>query len=283
MALTNSADNYQATFGNGYAWSGHEPKDKAWKWAKDMENGVVQDTAAGRGPSPNIWGDCNWGELAQGVGGFAYFNDYMGDIDVTTGDGFTITTVNSGAVAGVATEKGGVLLVDSAGNNAPDDGINVQLTNCMVKPEAGDKVYFEARVKMNDTSALISQFYIGLAGVDTTLIAAGVLDDTVDKAGFFRQGDTTADKLECVTARTSAEDVTADVATVADNTYVKLGFVIDGLTSIKFYVNGVLVETGTTAANIPNAVMCLSYVAQTEGASKDAELSVDWVRVAQSN
>ena len=46
-------------------------------------------------------------------------------------------------------------------------------------------------------------------------------------------------------------------------------------------MNGVLVETGTTGANIPNAVMCLSYVSQIEGTGTDAELSVDWVRIAQ--
>jgi len=42
-----------------------------------------------------------------------------------------------------------------------------------------------------------------------------------------------------------------------------------------------LVEKGTTAANIPNAAMCLSLVSQIEVAGADAELSVDWVKIAQ--
>jgi hypothetical protein len=29
--------------------------------------------------------------------------------------------------------------------------------------------------------------------------------------------------------------------------------------------------------------MALSFVAQTEGATKDAEMSIDWVRIAQVN
>ena len=239
-------------------------------------------TAAGAGPSPLIWNDAKVLEaMLDPTAGVYYFEDYLGPIDVTTGDGFTITQVTSGGVSAVEDEDGGVLLVDSQGNASADDGVNVQLKNCMFKPVAGRTIRFEARVKFNDNSALTSQFAIGLAGVDTTLIAAGVLDDTVDKALWFHHGATTADKMSVCAARTSAEDIDADKATTVDDTYIKLGFVIDGLTSIKWYADGVLVHTSSEAANIPNAVMCLSYVAQTEGAAKDAEMSVDWVRILQ--
>lgn len=241
----------------------------------------LSGTAAGDGPSPLIWDDARLLEvMLDPTIGFQYFNDYMGDIDVTTGDGFTITAVTTGGVSGVADEQGGVLLVDSQGNATADDGVNVQLTNCMFKPSADTTLYFEARVKMVDTGD--DQYFIGLAGVDTTLIAAGVVDDTVDKCGFFRHAASTADKISSITARTSAEDITADVGDLTDDTYVKLGLKINGLTSVEFYVDGVLVETGSTTANIPNAVMCLSYVAQVEQTSADAELSIDWVRVLQT-
>jgi len=239
-------------------------------------------TAAGAGPSPLIWDGSKLLEvMLDPTAGFYYFNDYLGPVDVTTGDGYTITTVTSGAISTVADEDGGVLLVDSAGHNAADDGVNVQLTNCMFKPAAGRTIRFEARVKFNDNSASTSQFAIGLAGVDTTVIASGVLDDTVDKALWFHHAATTADKMSVCAARTSAEDIDADKATTVDDTYIKLGFVIDGLTSIKWYANGVLVHTSSEAANIPNAVMCLTYVAQVEGTSADSEMSVDWVRILQ--
>jgi len=237
-------------------------------------------TAAGAGPSPLIWDTSQLlAVMLDPTLGYYYFNDYLDEIDVTTADGYVITTVNSGALTASVTEDGGALFVDSAGNNAADDGIQVQLTNCLFKPVAGRTIRFEARVKMNDTSALISQFAIGLAGVDTTLIAAGVIDDVVSKCLWFRHGATTADKMSVCTARTSAEDIDADKATVADATYIKLGFVIDGLTSVKWYADGVLVHTSSVAANIGNDVMCLSYVSQTEGASKDSELTIDWVRI----
>ena len=238
-------------------------------------------TAAGLGPSPLIWDACPILEMmVDPTVGFHFFDDYMGPIDITTTDGFIITALNSGVISAVATVPGGVLLVDSAGFTANDDGVNVQLPNCMVLPAAGTTIRFEARVAMKDTGT--DQYFIGLAGIDTTLIAAGVLDDTVDKVGFFRHAATTADRLSVVTARTSDEDVDADKATVVDNAYIKLGFVIDGLTTVKWYVNGVLVHTSSVTDQIANAVMCLSYVAQVEQNAADAELSVDWVRIAQT-
>lgn len=242
----------------------------------------LSGTAAGAGPSPLIWDEAKLLEvMLDPTAGFYYFNDYLGELDITTTDGYVITQVTSGGIAPVADEDGGVLFVSSEANAGADDGVNVQLTNCMFKPLAGRTIRFEARVKVNDNSALTGQFAIGLAGVDTTVIAAGVLDDTVDKALWFHHGASTADKMSVCAARTSAEDIDADKATTVDDTYIKLGFVIDGVTSIKWYANGALVHTSAEAANIPNAVMCLTYVAQTEGAAKDAEMSVDWVRILQ--
>ena len=238
-------------------------------------------SAAGLGPSPLIWNACPIFEmLIDPTVGFHFFDDYMGPIDITTTDGYIITAVTSGAISAVATVAGGVLLVDSAGNASADDGVNVQLPNCAVIPSAGKTIYFEARVAMKDTGD--DQYFIGLSAPMTAIIVGGILDDTVDKVGFFRIAASTADKISVVTARTSDEDVDADKGDIADNTYVKLGFVIDGLTTVKWYVNGVLVHTSSVTAQIANAVMCLSYVAQVEQTSADAELSVDWVRLVQT-
>ncbi len=245
------------------------------------ENAALEnvETAAGDGPSPLIWDQSGWGTLVNNPGqGITYFEDYLGEIDVTTADGWTITAVTTGSIIGDVTEQGGVLIFDSAGNTTADDGVQAQLGNCMFLPVAGVKIFFEARVKMNDAT---DQYYIGLAGIDATLIAAGVIDDVVDKCGFYHAVAGADDKISTVISRTTVEEITHDVAANVDNTYVKLGFVIDGLTSIKFYVNGVLVETSTTTASIPNAVMALSFVSQIEVAGADAELSVDWVRIAQ--
>jgi len=152
--------------------------------ADSMINGIDDDetagTAAGTGPSPLIWNDSKWFEaLLDPTVGFCYFNDFLGQIDVTTGDGFTLTQSNStGTISGLETDQGGVLVVTSAGAQA-DDSLNVQLKNCLFKPAAGVKIRFEARVNMTDAT---QQYYLGLAGVQTALLASGAIEDTVDKS-----------------------------------------------------------------------------------------------------
>lgn len=238
-------------------------------------------TAGGTGPSPLLWDEAAvLATMLNPTDGFYFFDDFLGPIDITSTDGWVITTVNSGAIAPVATHDGGAILFDSAGNNAPDDGVQAQLTNCMFKPAAGRTITFEARVKVSNAGS--DQYFIGLAGVDETLIASGVVDDVVDKCGFFRHAGSTADKISAISSRTSSEEIDADVADLADGTWIKLGFVIDGLTSVTWYANGVSVGTVTDTNDIPNAVMCLSAVSQCEQTSADAEMTVDWVRLLQT-
>jgi len=228
-------------------------------------------------PSRLIWEDVDLDALRNFSGGFLYENDFMGPIDVTSADGWTITLVDAkGAMSVEADAPGGVVQFTSATGDSADDGINAQLQNCCVLPAAGQKIYFEARIKVSEAD---EQWAIGLAeGGMTALIASGIFDDTVCKVAFGHHTGT-ADKINTITADDAAQDETADVAAMTDDTWVKVGFVIDGITSVKFYVNGVLVETGSTAANIANEALVLTCVAQYEAA--DTILSVDWVRVAQ--
>jgi hypothetical protein len=238
----------------------------------------VTSSTLGVGLSPLLWGDApSAAELADPGNGISYFNDFLDAPNLTTAEGWVITQVTSGTLTHEA-DEGGAIKADSGGNATADDGVNAQLLGCRFLPKAGTNIWFEARVKMNDAT---DQYFIGLAATDTTLIAAGVLDDVSDKVGFYHEAASTDDKISSVTARTSADDKTADVADNADGTYMTVGFKITGLTSVEFYVNGALVETGVTAANIPNAAMCLSLCAQIEATGADAEMHVDWVKIVQ--
>lgn len=240
-------------------------------------------TSAVNAQSSAIWESCPWTELKEDPTlGIAYFDDFLGPLDVTTADGWTIHATTSGVIcSGVTTDsEGGVLKLDSNGHNAADDGVDsLQQPTASFLLAAGRKLWFEARIKLTDAT---DSWFAGLCAVDASLLATGALDDVSDKAGFYHLDAGTDNKMSSITARTSADDATADVAACADATWVNIGFVIDGLTSIKFYVNGVLVETGTTAANLPNAAMCMSFAATCENAhTDDADLFVDWVKIAQ--
>lgn len=244
----------------------------------DSAVGNAYGTAAGAGPSPLVWEDCPYADIMINPElGFVFFDDYLGNLDVADTKDWELTQVDSkGSIAKNITAQGGVLTVTSATGDSADDGITAQLKNCLFKPAAGVKIFFEARVAMADAT---QQYYVGLAGVDTTIIAGGVMDNVVDKCGFFHFAAGTDDKISAVSSRTSSKEEDADVAANTDGTYVKLGFIIDGLTRVDYFVNGVNVGNCVDTSDIPNAVMALSYVAQYESA--DGVMSVDWVRIAQ--
>ncbi len=238
-------------------------------------------TASGVGPSPGIWEEVPILDIMLNPQlGFIYFNDFLGQIDITTTDGWTLTQKAAGGITGVTTEQGGVLLVDSQGNGATHDGINAQLINCMFLPADGVKIYFEARVKMNDAT---DEYFVGLSAVNTDIIeqTGGTLDSTNVACGFFHHTGGTDDKISAVSGDAGSQEQDADVADNADGVYIKLGFIIDGLTRVDYFVNGVNVGNCIDTADIPDAVMCLSFVAQVAVNDADAELSVDWVRIAQ--
>lgn len=237
-------------------------------------------------PSQVIWGSVDLNALRNFSGGFLFEDDFMGEIDVTTADGWIITQQTSGGILGEVSAPGGVLTVTGGGHNAGHDGVNVQLPNCSVLPAAGQKIYFEARVKMLKTA--LDEHFVGLCAATTNVIeqASGLVDDVVDKVGFFRDNGASpaSNRLTTITARGNAEHEGADKVVCADDTWIKLGFVVDGLDTIKFYANGVEVDDVAIAltANIPNAGISLSFVAQTDNEhANTAILSVDWVRVAQ--
>lgn len=239
--------------------------------------GNAYGTAGGQGPSPAVWGEVPILDIMLNPQlGFVYFDDFLGQIDITTTDGWTLTQSNStGTISGLTSDQGGVMQITSVGSTE-DDSLNAQLTNCSFLPAAGTKIYFEARVNMTDAT---QQYFLGLAEVDTTLIASGVLDNVVCKCGFYHQHDDTDDKISAVCSDDASPEVDADVADNVDNTYVKLGFVIDGVTKVTYYVNGVEVASCVDTSDLPNEVMCLSAFCGYQGAA--AIMHLDWVRIAQ--
>jgi hypothetical protein len=269
----------------GDSW--YDTANNIWK-TYDGTNWNINNaasTAAGRGPSPLVWEDIDFNNLLTSPeSGFAYFDDFLGPLDVTSGDGYTITQVSTGEIAPVTTEEGGALVADSNSGGIPNRGINVQLANCMVLPAAGKTIAFETRVKFtNSNGAGRGQYAIGLAAIETALIASGALEDTVDKALWFRHDGEPVKQLSVCAARASEEDIDTNKATFIDDTYIKLGFVIDGLTSIKWYADGVLVHTSSVTTNIPNAKMAFSFVSQLQSGSPAVGVVIDWVRIAQLN
>lgn len=240
------------------------------------EMGSYQAPATlGIGLSPLLWADAPKDDPSRPNDGVQFFNDFDTYLDPATTKPWIITLVDTkGSITFDTGVSGGVIQFTSASGDSADDGIQAQNPLVAITPAAGTNIWFEARLKVSEAD---EQWAFGFAALDTTLIAAGVWDDVVDKI-LFGHHTGTADKIIAINARTTVEDDHADIADITDDTYVTVGFKVTGLTSIDYYVNGALITGLTvTAARIPNATMLLSAVAQYEAA--DTILSVDWVKV----
>jgi len=244
-------------------------------------------------PSYSIWDTCPWGTPyasclfedyngRHGLGNAADGSAVMTGTSTTECPDWIQTEVTSGLTAKVEM-AGGALRVSSEASVAANDGLCVMYRDTPWTPTAGKRIWFEARVRMVNvsTAGAEDQFFVGLANTMTAALSAGVVDDTVDKIGWFRHDGTTVLKMSFITAKTTVEEITADAATVADSTWINLGFVAD-LTTVSPYVNGVVGTAHATTTKLPTAATGLGicYAAVSEGTTIGL-LDVDWIKIAQ--
>lgn len=110
----------------------------------------------------------------------------------------------------------------------------------------------------------------------------GAIEDGGDADVGERQGGGAAGDgvlladVEKATARSNSLAVHTFVAA----TYVKLGFKVNGVSSVTFYVNGVPNATTIGTTNIPIVGLTPSYSVHATGTDQ-AVMDIDWVRVAQ--
>jgi len=246
-------------------------------------------------PSPSIWGNCI--PLDDERAGYVYEDHFLGPFDPTTTTGWTITQEASGLLE-LFDYAGGALNVSSNGHNAAHDGINAQLLDSTGGENwlcaDGKELWFEARIKVNDES---DEFYIGLCDRETDIIeqTSGMLDSTArNMIGFYTDAGTTATYLEFISAKAGSADADADVgsgATIADVTWIKVGFRVyydEGQLKVVPYINGTkltakeVTDTDDIPITVDTGEMALSFVAQVAATGANAELYVDWVRIAST-
>ena len=238
---------------------------------------MAKSASLRRGLSPTVWSQAPITEISNGglTEGFGFIDDFLTFDDASTR--WLLTQATSGTAALDPAAKGGVLLLDSAAatNN---QGVQIQMGGaiaaCSYIASAVSKIYFEARVKIADIGSTTCQMFVGLSEIDTSILA-GAANSSENHIGF-EAINTTAMGIhsEKATVRSS----TAAVHTVVDDDYVKLGFVVDGLTKITPYVNGVAKAAITT--NIPIVGMTPSFVCHSSGTT-DPIVHVDWVACYQ--
>ncbi len=208
-----------------------------------------------------------------------YFNDFLASQDYAAAD-WVITTTEAGAGAATeaiaAQEECGALLItndladaDSDEFQASSDGGTTVLEAWSLT--AGQKLGFSTRFKVNDADDVDAM--IGLVITDTAMI-----DGTTDGI-YFRIVEASA-TLELVCEKDSTETV-LDMATMADDTYVEVGFHYNGAGVVTGYKRNAnddrWMKVGTITTNLPDdEQLALSFAIQNGAAAADT-MTIDYL------
>jgi hypothetical protein len=224
----------------------------AWPTIYNVGTSAAAETFGGANPTLNS---------------VVYFNHF------TTFDSgeWTITTTEAGgssATEAIGTEAGGFLVITN--DDADNDNDFLQLKGESFKFIAGKKLWFEARFKTNDATE--SDIVMGLQITDTTPL------DVTDGVFFIKADD--ADTVSFVVEKNNTATTVADVATLADNEAIILGFYYDGAGVLEYRVNRDAVGT-VALTNLPDdEELTVSFGIQ-NGAAAAKSLSIDYIRVEQ--
>lgn len=202
---------------------------------------------------------------------------YSSAVTGTTLAGYIATQATAGAVI-LADAVGGVLQLDSA-SATQHQGIQIQKTGEAFKPAAGKDIWFECAFSIDDTYDKV-QLFAGLGSDDTTIMPSGVMDSTNANYIGFGIPTTGAGTGKLYGCKATAEGTVASAFTIAEGTTIKLGFKVNGVTSIEFWVDGVKNSSTLLTANIPIVELKPTFVCQSDG-TNDPIMNLDWFRVLQ--
>jgi hypothetical protein len=199
-----------------------------------------------------------------------YFNDFMIAADYAAAD-FVVTTTEAGS--GAATEA---LAADEAcgalkltNDDADNDLDALQHTEEAWRLTSGKKTRFETRIAIDNTALV--DFFIGLAITDTTVL------DTTDRVGF--QLDNGSADIRCLTEKNSSETSTSSEENLPSAVYRRLGFAYDGISNVKFYVDGV--EVADHETNIPDDENLCFTVHIQNGSAAARNVKIDYIDIMQ--
>jgi len=135
---------------------------------------------------------------------------------------------------------------------------------------SGKKLFFEARLKVSDATQ--SDLVVGLQITDTTPL------DVTDGVFFIKADGSTSVSL--LVEKNNTATTTSSVATMANDTFINLGFYYDGVSQIQYFVNGVLGGASVTT-NLPDDEDLTVTFAIQNGEAVAKTMTVDYIFVAK--
>jgi len=261
------------------------------------------NTVPAGGPSPIIWADCPVVTILRDPGvGIHIFEDFEGGFitDEVASYKFALVGTNPD-IDGVSDEKNGVVEIEGSGSANEEAFFVSNVGLYELKKNNGKKMWFEARLKFEDTDD-DSCFLCGL-GAPSLLAADCMTDDSTgsttiadyDYVGFYASCDgTNMSDIDAVYHETgdggTPTVVQADIvdftagATAKDDTYYRLGMKFDGRETVTFYLDGVAQTTKLDLDVFDTDDQLTEYLGVVLGiknlAGTASFLAVDWIRFA---
>jgi hypothetical protein len=196
------------------------------------------------------------------------FHSYMEDFDYYTAGDWTVTETDAGATQALTDGDGGLLLITNTA--ADNDLVALQKKGESFRFASGKELFFEARFKVSDATQ--SDLAIGLQITDTSPL------DITDGVFFLKADGSTS--VSFLVEKNNTATTTAAVATMADDTFITLGFNYDGGSVMQYCVNGVVVGT-SAVTNLPDDEdLTVSFAIQ-NGEAVAKTMTVDYIFVAK--
>lgn len=211
-----------------------------------------------------------------------YFEDFIGPavsgVDNSDPVGWTMTAITGDAGDAtwtIANADGGAFILTP--DDTENDGVNVTWNSEAFLFAAGSPTYFGIRLKLDDADQC--DLFVGMTITDTGLWG-GVTDGV-----YFNSADETAACTGLAelnsSASTPGEGDGTGSGTFVDDTYSTLEFFYNGDGSIAFYFDDVLIDTASTASDIPIDEALTFALEILTGEAVTNFVTVDWIRVIQ--
>ena len=198
------------------------------------------------------------------------FHSYFNDFDTYAAGDWVVTETQAGATQALTAGDGGWLLLT---NSAADADLNaMQKTPAAFSFTAGKKTFFRCRFKVSDATQ--SAVVFGLQVVDTTPL------DVTDGVYFLKADNAATLDVICRKNATTGSTSASAIATMANDTFIELGFYYDGNGKIAYEVNGsVLGSLNASSSFLPDTITTVSFAIQ-NGEAAAKTMTVDYVYVA---
>lgn len=198
------------------------------------------------------------------------FDDFLGEgggEPNATDDAALWDLLGASAAAAFTAGHGGLVTITE--NSTTETGIATNVA--CIRPKAGRRIIFEARLTFNDTGNTTDAF-VGLANDTDTPNASGAADDYIGfffttaggnwSAGICKNGSAAVPGSKTAATSSSAGETDVAIASSAptQGTHQVLRIEVDGLNKAKFFIDGVykktltVLESGGTYYNIPDDV-----------------------------